>query len=107
MLSPLFIIREPRAVVVLAHVVVRDKAVNAADALKYCPVRIELEFAHVPVVTSSAFISPVASLAVQEPIISICHTSPVTLAKVNHVTSVSVALFVTVKSEPSLIAKSQ
>lgn len=54
----------------------------------------------------SAFISPVVSLAAQEPYISMCHTSHETTGSVNPVTVVSVALFVTVKSLPSLILKS-
>lgn len=55
----------------------------------------------------SHFISPVGSLAIVEPCISICQVSHATEANENHVTSVNVELFVTTKSLASFTAKSQ
>lgn len=91
--------------------VVEDTAAPVETAIvpaasKYILLLTELAV-QVPVVIRSAFISPVASLAVVVHCMSTCQLSPETTGRVKPVTSVSVELFVTTKSAASFTAKSQ
>lgn len=103
--SPLFTTAPPVTLVVEDTAAPVETAIVPA-ASKYILLFTELAV-QVPVVIRSAFISPVASLAVVVHCMSTCQLSPETTGSVKPVTSVSVELFVITKSVSSFSAKSQ